>query len=68
MMTRDDLIREISALGERAQTAGHLPAAGTLAALASCIASGSDQELFEAALEVSQTGLDALRAQRDGVN
>jgi hypothetical protein len=67
-MTRDDLIREISALADRAEAAGHLPAAGTLAALASCVASGSDEALLDAALEVSQAGLEALREQLDGVN
>ena len=57
-MTREELIGEIGDLSHRAEAGGHLAAAGTLAALASCLASGSEQALFEAAMEVSEAGLE----------
>jgi hypothetical protein len=67
-MTRDELIAEITALGDRAEAGGHLAAAGTLAALASCLASGSEGLLLDAALEVSQLGIEVLKADRTKVN
>ena len=67
-MTRDELIKAVAELSDQAEEEGHEEAAGILAALASCLLSNSEGMLLEAALAVSQLGVEILRDQEEGVN
>ena len=68
LLSKDELVKLIAELSDRAEEAGQEEVAGILAAVASCILSGSEAMLLEAALAVSQLGIDILRDTEEGVN